>query len=202
MGGELLQRLLADPRFGRVVSVGRRSLPVESPKLVQVRIDLTAVGAAEALSALDPPSSAFCCLGTTLKKAGSREAFREVDLLAVLAFARAARVRGAHTFVHVTALGADPRSRVFYNAVKGEVEAAVAALGFESAYALRPSILDGERPESRPAERAGLAVARLLGPILGKYRPTPASRVAAAMLAVASAPEPGVHAIEADRLPA
>lgn len=132
-----------------------------------------------------------------MKRAGSREAFRAVDHEAVVAFARAARDRGARVFLHVTALGADARSSVFYNAVKGEVEAAVAALGFSSVYALRPSILDGDREESRPLERAGLAVMRALGPLLGKYRPTPASAVAAALVASCKRAEPGVHVLEA-----
>src|SRR6185369_15369291 len=128
---------------------------------------------------------------------GSRPAFRAVDHDAVVAFARAAREAGARAFVHVTALGADPGSPFFYNAVKGEVEASVARLGFERVVALRPSLLDGPRVERRPAERASLAVARALGPLLGKYRPTPASAVAAAMIAAAKEAKPGVHVIGA-----
>jgi uncharacterized protein YbjT (DUF2867 family) len=120
-----------------------------------------------------------------------------VDHDAVVAFARAAREAGARAFVHVTALGADPRSRVFYNAVKGEVEASVARLGFERVVALRPSLLDGPRAERRPAERASLAVARALGPLLGKYRPTPVTAVAGAMIAAAKEAHPGVHVIDA-----
>jgi len=148
------------------------------------------------MAALDAPEAAFCCLGTTIKKAGSPEAFRAVDHGAVVGFANAARKRGARVFLHVTALGADARSSALYNRVKGEVEAAVAALGFDSVYTFRPSILDGEREESRPLERVGLAVGRALGPLLGKYRPTRAQAVAAAMVASCKQPEPGVHVIE------
>ncbi len=194
VGGVLLRRLLQDDYFGRVVSVGRRTLPLQHPKLTQVLADFSSPSAFEAL---DEPDAGFGCLGTTIKKAGSRQAFREVDHHAVLVFAQAAKTRGARVFVHVSALGADPRSRVFYNSVKGEIERDVAQLGFPSVYALRPSILDGEREESRPAERLGLVVTRALGPLLGKYRPTPVEAVARVMVASAKAAAPGVHVVEA-----
>jgi uncharacterized protein YbjT (DUF2867 family) len=194
VGGALLRLLLRDAAFAKLVSVGRRRLPLEHPKLTQAIADFSSP---DAFDALEAPEVAFSCLGTTIRKAGSQEAFRAVDHDAVLTFARAARKRGARAFLHVSALGADPRSRVFYNSVKGQVEEAVARLGFESVYALRPSILDGEREESRPAERAALVVARALGPLLGRYRPTPVEAVAGAMVALARSPAPGSHAVDA-----
>jgi uncharacterized protein YbjT (DUF2867 family) len=194
VGGELLRLLLDDDAFETVVAVGRRPLPLQRLKLRQATVDF-AVPAS--FASLDAPDAAFACLGTTIKKAGSREAFRAVDHDAVVAFATAARQKGARVFVHVTAIDADARSRVFYNAVKGETEDAVAALGFESVYALRPSLIDGERDERRVMERASLAVARTLGPLLGKYRPTPVAAIAAAMIASARHPEPGRHVVEA-----
>ncbi len=193
VGGVLLRELLRGAAFDRVVSIGRRLLAIPHAKLVEAVVDFRKPGA---FDELPPPHVAFSCLGTTIRKAGSREAFRSVDLDAVVSFARAAREAGARTFVHVTALGADPGSRVFYNAVKGEAEKAVASLGFESVYALRPSLLDGERVERRPAESVSLAVGRALGPLLGKYRPTPVKAIAATMVALALAPRPGVHAVE------
>jgi uncharacterized protein YbjT (DUF2867 family) len=123
-----------------------------------------------------------------------------VDHDAVLHFAVAAEGKHARSFVHVSALGADAKSRVFYSLVKGEVERDVAQLGFRSVYALRPSILDGERAESRPAERLGLMVARALSPLLGKYRPTPVEKVAKVMVASAKTSAPGVHVLEADAI--
>lgn len=197
VGGELLRRLLRDDYFGKVISVGRRTLAVADPKLVQVVTDF---GTGTAWDTLDAPAIAFCSLGTTLKQAGSREAFRAVDHEAVLTFARAAMRKGAHTFVHVTALGARPGSRVFYNAVKGETERDVALVGFPSVYALRPSILDGQRAERRPGEGMGLLVGRALAPLLGKYRPTPVTTVAETMIAVAKTAAPGAHVIEPDRM--
>lgn len=195
VGGTLLRRLLLDGHFDRIVSVGRRVLPVQGGKLVQVAADFTVGPAWETLPA---PSVAFCCLGTTIKKAGSRDAFRKVDHDAVLSFARAARARGADAFLHVSSLGANAGSRNFYGAVKGETERDVAKVGFTSVYALRPSILDGVRSERRPGEALGLVVGRALAPLLGKYRPTPAEAVAATMIALAKAPAPGAHVIEPD----
>jgi uncharacterized protein YbjT (DUF2867 family) len=197
VGSVLLRELLGDDHFTEVVSVGRRDQAFQHPKLTQVVADFSSPSGFESLA---PPDVAFGCLGTTIRKVGSREAFRKVDHDAVLAFALAARAKGARVFVHVTALGADPRSRVFYNSVKGEIERDVAQLGFPSVYALRPSILDGARQESRPAEHVGLMVARVLGPLLGKYRPTPVDAVARAMVASAKAAAPGAHVIEAGEI--
>jgi uncharacterized protein YbjT (DUF2867 family) len=197
VGGVLLQELLGDDHFTEVVSVGRRDMAFQHPRLTQVVTDFSSPSGFESLA---KPDAAFGCLGTTMRKAGSREAFRKVDHDAVLAFARAARARGARVFVHVTALGADLHSRIFYNSVKGEIERDVALLGFPSVYALRPSMLDGARQESRPAEHIGLMLARGLGPLLGKYRPTPVVDVARAMIASAKAAAPGAHVIEAGEI--
>lgn len=200
VGGALLRDLLADPAFERVVSLGRRMLPVASDRLVQEVVELAAPGALDTLPALPAPDVAFSCLGTTIRKAGTREAFRAVDLDAVLAFARAARARGARAFVHVSSIGADPRSRIFYQRVKGEIEEAVARVGFESVCALRPSVLEGPRAERRPFEQVGIVVLRALGPLAGKARPTPAAAVAAAMVAVAKDPRAGARVIESDQI--
>ncbi len=194
VGGELLRLLVADAAFDNIVSVGRRTIAVVSSKVTQLTVDF----ADEAtFGSLDSADVAFSCLGTTIKKAGSKEAFRAVDHDAVLAFAKAARIKGAKVLVHVSSLGADRASRAFYASVKGEVEEDLAALGYESVYALRPSILDGDRAESRPLERVGLAFARALGPLLGKYRPTEASAVARTMIAKAKAKAPGAHVVDA-----
>jgi uncharacterized protein YbjT (DUF2867 family) len=197
VGGELLRQLLDDPQFSRVLAVGRRPLTLEHPKLAQARLDFASPAA---FDALEPPAVAFSCLGTTIKKAGSREAFRAVDHEAVLAFARAARKKGAGVFVHVSSLGTDVRSRAFYLSVKGEVERDVARVTFPSVYALRPSMLDGRREERRPAEAVGLVVMRALGPLLGRYRPTKVEAVARVMIASAKGAAPGVHVIEADAI--
>jgi uncharacterized protein YbjT (DUF2867 family) len=197
VGGALLRRLLRDDHFDQVISVGRRALPIRDPRLVQVETDFATPLAFDALAPLEV---AFCCLGTTIKKAGSREAFRKVDHDAVLAFAEGARRKGAHAFIHVSSLGANIHSRTFYSAVKGETERDAARMGFPSVYALRPSILDGDRRESRPGEHVGLLVGRVLAPLLGKYGPTPVGAVVETMVALAKAPAPGVHVIEPDTM--
>jgi uncharacterized protein YbjT (DUF2867 family) len=192
-----LALLLADSDFTRIVSVGRRKLPIEHPKLVQAELVFSDP---TAFISLEAPDVAFSCLGTTLRKAGSREAFRAVDFEAVLTFATAAHAKGARAFGHVSSLGANPRSPFFYYAVKGEIEVALEGVGFESLFALRPSMLDGDRPERRALERTVLAFARGLGPILGRYRPTPSLAVARTMIVKAKERRPQSYVIEADEI--
>jgi uncharacterized protein YbjT (DUF2867 family) len=145
--------------------------------------------------------SAICCLGTTMKSAGSQAAFKQVDLDYVLAFAHFAKARGAQAFALVSAAGADPKSSLFYNRVKGEAEAAVRALGFESVTIVRPSFLIGERAENRPGERFAIAAMNLFKPLVpAKYRPIAASAVAQALVRGVLEKASGVSVIESDAL--
>ncbi len=194
VGGHLLRLLLEDPRWTRVISLGRRELDVHHHKLEQRVIAFPDV------VGLPHVDDVFCALGTTIKKAGSQEAFRSVDHDAVVALARAARTSGASSFLHVTAMGADSGSRIFYNRVKGETERDVAAVGIATTLAFQPSILDGERAESRPAERVGLAVMRALAPVLGRLRPTRAEDVAQTMVREAARLEPGTRTVGAGEI--
>ncbi|HEY3448611.1 MAG TPA: NAD(P)H-binding protein [Myxococcales bacterium] len=189
VGSLLVEELLARPEWTKVVTVGRRKTGREHAKLEEQVVDFASLGA----QALPRAEAAFCCLGTTIKKAGSQQAFRAVDLDAVVAFARAARAGGAERFFVVTAAGADPRSRIFYNRVKGEAEEALRQVGFASLGIARPSLLLGERAESRPGERFAVAVSRALRPLLAPLaaRPIEARTVARALLAMASAPPAG-----------
>ncbi|OJH37774.1 oxidoreductase [Cystobacter ferrugineus] len=200
VGGWLLDTLLADPRYREVHSLGRRALPRQHPKLVQHTVDFARLGGEPLPAAQD----AFCCLGTTIKKAGSQEAFRAVDHDAVLAFAQAARAAGVQRFLVVTALGANARSRIFYNRVKGQVEEALASLGFESLVILQPSLLLGERTERRAGERAAVAVSRALAPLLRPLasRPIEARTVARAMVALAREAQVGVRVVPSGDLQA
>ena len=202
VGGELIALLLADPEFARVTSVARRTLPLlpSDSKLAQVTVDFADPKSFASLPAADV---AFSCLGTTLKKAGSPAAFRAVDLDAVSTFAAAARAHGATTFVHVSSLGANSQSSQLYLRTKGEIEEKVAALGFTSVYALRPSFLDGgdrKRPETRVAERIALSVARVIKPILGKYKPTTTVATARVMIEKAKERAAGNHIVEANEI--
>jgi uncharacterized protein YbjT (DUF2867 family) len=148
----------------------------------------------------------FCCLGTTIRAAGSREAFRGVDFGYVVGAAQAAAENGARQLLLISAVGADPGSRVFYSRVKGEVEDAVGELPFRGTQIFRPSLLLGKREQFRLGERiAALALPLvsflLVGPAR-KYRPIKASAVAAAMLKVATTEPPGVNVFESNRIAA
>jgi uncharacterized protein YbjT (DUF2867 family) len=155
----------------------------------------------EALPPLPQAELAFCCLGTTIKAAGSQAAFQALDHTAVLAFARASQRAGVRHFAVVSALGANSKSGTFYNRVKGEMEAELAMLGFASLVIARPSLLAGDRASlgqaSRPGERLALAVTAPLLPFIPKaWRPIQAATVARAMLRALSRPEPGVRVLE------
>ena len=201
VGGHLLHLLLADAAYARVITLARRQLDTRHAKLDQRVLDL---GALDAVT--DPPhvDDAFCCIGTTIKKAGSQEAFRRVDYDYVLAFARAAQRAGARQFLLVTALGADSTSRIFYSRVKGEIEQAVRELPFQGIQIFRPSFLMGERAESRLAERLAIPVARVLAPLLlgplRRYRPIHAADVARAMVRIAKAELRGPNVFEYDAI--
>ena len=118
-----------------------------------------------------------------------------------LQVARHARQHGARVFALNSAMGADPESRVFYNRVKGELEAALDALGFPSLVMVRPGLIDGERQERRPGERAALVLSRVLRPLLPRgWRPSRAARIADALVAGVLAPTPGRVLVEAEAL--
>jgi uncharacterized protein YbjT (DUF2867 family) len=183
VGRELLTQLLAAAEYDRVIALGRRPLELTHPKLVQVTADFAAL---EKVTADLRCDDAFCCLGTTIKAAGSREAFRAVDHAAVLALAWAAQRNGAQRFFLVSSLGAHAGSRVFYTRVKGETEDALQVLGFGTLAIFQPSLLLGRRTQARAGERFMSAVLWLAEPLLigrlRKYRPIEAGVVARAMM--------------------
>lgn len=181
VGRELLAGLLADPGIGQVHTLARRELPAAHPRLVQHRVDFGA------LPALPPADEVYLALGTTIKAAGSQPAFRAVDYDANLAVARAARQAGATRLGLVSAMGADARSPIFYNRVKGELEQALAGLGYEALVIARPSFLAGDRQAlgqpARSGERLALKLSTTLRPLIpANYRSIRAADVAAALL--------------------
>jgi uncharacterized protein YbjT (DUF2867 family) len=181
VGREILQGLLADRSVAAVHSLGRRELPLQHPKLTQHIVDF------KALPALPRVDDAFIALGTTIKVAGSQEAFRAVDFDAVVAVATAAKAAGAKRLGVVSAMGANPRSSVFYSRVKGDMETALSGIGFDTLVLARPSLLAGDRAALgqpvRRGEETGEKLARWLGPLIpANYRPISVKSVARALL--------------------
>ena len=199
VGGELLTLLLADPEYWQVTVLVRRNLPRSHPKLVQRVVDFKDLPKAADAYRVD---DVFCCLGTTIKKAGSQEAFRVVDYTYPLESAKLAARQGAGQYLLITALGADAKSSVFYNRVKGEVEEAIGKLPLKSLHIFRPSLLLGDRQESRTGEKIAVAVMKPLGFLLAgplkKYRGIQARTVAQAMLRTAKRDVAGRHAYNSD----
>jgi len=199
VGQELVRQLLACPDYERIYIFARRPLAERSERLVQI------IGGFDQLTEATMPEAddVFCCLGTTIRAAGSQAAFRRVDFEYPLQAARLALVRGAQQFLLVTAMGANPRSLVFYSRIKGEVEAAIRDLGYRSFTVLRPSFIDGERQERRSGEQFALALLRRLPFLLPRrYRPVSCAAVARAMVLAALQGTPGFRILESDELQA
>ena len=181
VGREILHGLLADPTVAAVHVLARRALAANHPKLTVAVVDFTA------LPALPACDEAYLALGTTIKVAGSQSAFRAVDFDANLAVAVAAQVAGARRLGLVSAMGADAKSAVFYNRVKGELEEAVRGLGYEGVVIARPSMLAGDRAalgqQPRRGEKIALKASRWLKfAIPANYRSIAARDVARALL--------------------
>ena len=196
VGRECVRLLVADPGFARVVVVGRRSLEpdVHADKLETHVVELDRMEEVSELFAVD---AIICALGTTMKHAGTQDRFRRVDFDYPLAAARLGLAHGAKHFLVVSALGADPHSRIFYNRVKGELEQAIMALPYESITIVRPSLLLGPRHELRPMESLG-RVLRFLP--LRRIRPVPARAVATALVNAARQGRPGKRIVESEEL--
>jgi uncharacterized protein YbjT (DUF2867 family) len=207
IGRAVITQLARDTqRVGRITALVRQ--PGQMSALHKgVRgqvVDFEALGRA-GMPGLPPTDWAICCLGTTIKVAGSQSAFRAVDFDAVLAFARAAKVAGANRLAVVSALGADPRSSVFYNRVKGEMEQALRALDLPQLVIARPSLLLGERTALGQASRPGEAIAQALMPAFGwlmpkRLRPIRADVVATALIAALAGAAPGAQVLESEAL--
>ena len=194
IGRELLPLLLNSAKVSEVHVLVRRPLAGVAlhPKMHTHTVDFAR------LPELPAVDDAFIALGTTIKVAGSEAAFRRVDFDFVVNTARAARAAGATRLAVVSALGADSASRVFYNRVKGDMQAAVAGLGFESVVFAQPSLLMGDRAALGQPVRAGeVWASRLLGPVMWMVpkgiRPIRAHDVAAAMLRAVDEAHPGVR---------
>lgn len=192
VGSHVLRGALMDQRIDMLIAPVRRALP-EQPRLLAPIVDFDSLPADPAWWQTD---AVVCALGTTMRTAGSKQAFRRVDYGYPLAVAKLAKRHGTPTFVLNSAIGANPTSRFFYNRVKGEVEQELTGMGFRSLTFVRPGLIGGKRDEFRPAERVASAALRLIGPALPRaWRINPAERIAAAMIEAAVAGRPGTHII-------
>jgi uncharacterized protein YbjT (DUF2867 family) len=201
VGRNLLQLLLREDRYELVRVPVRRRLTIRDPKLSEHIIDFDHLDRSAKLLQSD---DVFCCLGTTIRTAGSQEAFRKVDFTHVVQTAALASRNGAKQFLLVSSLGANPHSRAFYSRVKGEVEDVVSKLPFSAVHIFRPSFLLGERGERRRGEKAAIMIVKLLQPLMiggwKKLRPVHAKTVAAAMVLVAGMDNQGVNVFESDQI--
>ncbi len=199
VGRQLLKLLLTVPDYARVLALGRRApdtadLGSSCNKLELIQTDFSDLSSLTDRIAAD---DVFCCLGSTLAAAGSREAFERIDRHYVVALAQAAKAAGAQRLLVVSAAGSSLRALSFYSRVKALMERDVSQLGYDVVEILRPSLLLGARVELRPGERAAQRLAPALTPLMSgplhKYRPVSATQVAVAMLDLARRGEPGVH---------
>ncbi|SHJ13172.1 Uncharacterized conserved protein YbjT, contains NAD(P)-binding and DUF2867 domains [Hymenobacter daecheongensis DSM 21074] len=203
IGSQLLPLLLASDRYSKVIAVGRRPVPHVHPKLEQRVLELDCLEEHRLSLIAD---DVFCCLGTTMRQAGSKTAFYKVDYLYVVKLAAVTAANFAAQFMVVSSMGADSDSRIYYNHVKGEMEKAVRQTPFRAIHIFRPSLLLGERGEKRSGEQFAAVLLRLLNPVLvgplRKYRAVPAATVARAMLLAAEDDGGGVRVHLSDEIAA
>jgi uncharacterized protein YbjT (DUF2867 family) len=201
VGNQLLELLLADPNYDKVLILVRQIIPLDHPKLTQIEVNFDQL---ESLFLPCKVDHAFCALGTTIKKAGSQDAFRLVDHDYVLRLGRFCVKHGIPKFLVVSAMGANSSSSVFYNRVKGEMEVAVSQLPISSILIFRPSLLMGHRKEFRSGERiaqgvmGGLAFLFVGG--LKKYKPIQARTVAMAMIRKAASAATGFRVLNSGQI--
>jgi uncharacterized protein YbjT (DUF2867 family) len=224
VGEQLLSLLLASPRYNKVIALVRKPLPLEHHKLVQWPIDFenltqqlpsfhaidntkldNDLDACERMnrsgSSLTKVDHIYCTLGSTIKKAGSKQAFHQVDHDYPLAIAKYFHQQGASLFAIVSAIGANINANVFYNQVKGEVEASLTTIGYRHLGIFRPSMLAGNRKEYRLAEHLGTILMKTFAFLIPKkYQVIEATKVANAMIAFADKPIDGTTIIQSDQL--
>lgn len=200
VGSFVVKELYQDPSFNEIICIGRKPLQTDS-KLKHIPSDFSNLPSIQDQFQVN---SVFCCLGTTITKAKSKEKFYEVDFEFVLRSGEVAKQQGVEKFLLVTALGANPNSFIFYNKVKGEIEKAMQNLHFPFLGIFRPSLLLGNREEFRLGEKLGEGLGKLISPFLlsslAKYRPIEAKDVAKGMVKVAKLKKIGTEIYESDTI--
>lgn len=195
-GQHLLELLLDDPLYAQITIYVRKPVHISHPKLVQQIVDF------ERLDGAIDATDVFCCLGTTIKKAGSQDAFKQVDLIYPQKIAALQLAAGSQKFLVISAVGADERSSIFYSRTKGQLEKALALLRYPCLCIFRPSFIMGDRTERRVGEKIGIFVAKLMSPILigplKKYKPVSAKALAKSMQHAAHHSGNGTHLFASD----
>jgi uncharacterized protein YbjT (DUF2867 family) len=201
IGKACLYELLEQKEYIRIIAVVRKPMPLKHHQLEQIVVDFDNL---EQYSDQLKADDIFCCLGTTIKVSGSQENFRKVDFDYPVKIAQIALQNGAQQFLIVSAMGANSQSSIFYNRVKGDVEAAVSYLGYRSLHIFRPSLLMGDRKQVRIGELIGKGVMTIIGFLfigpLKKYKAIHGATVAKAMVKVALKEEKGRLVYESDRI--
>ena len=221
IGQHLLRQLLASSTYSKVIILVRKPLNLVHPKLEQWQIDFddlaaelmqhqlssqtqqvkTSSAKLDATTNLTTIDHIFCTLGSTIKKAGSKPAFRQVDYHYPLLIAKHFYHQGTALFATVTAMSANKASYIFYNQIKGDIESSLSEIGYSHLGLFRPSMLSGQRDEFRLAEHLGTIMMNALALFIPKkYRVIQAEKVANAMLAYAKNPPLGVAIIQSDQL--
>ena len=186
VGSSLLKQLLTDELYSNITIIVRKPLDLKHPKLTQLQVDFDSLESLEAGMQVD---DVFCALGTTIKTAGSQEAFYKVDFTYVVNLGKWSQAHEVKRLLIVSAMGASAQSGIFYNRVKGEMEAAVKQLPISQVQVFRPSLLMGNRNERRGGEKFAQVIMGALGflfvgPLL-KYKAIHADVVAKAMIKAA-----------------
>jgi uncharacterized protein YbjT (DUF2867 family) len=196
IGNQLLELLLADKYYSKIIALSRKPLAITNPKLENIVVEVEQLEKHQ-LKADD----VFCCLGTTMKQAGSKAAFRKVDFDYPLQLAKVLKTNGAQQFLLVSALGANKKSGIFYNQIKGEIEEAITSVGFRTLHIFRPSLLLGPRKDHRSGEEAAKVFYKIFGFLIPKkYQGLESIKVARAMQALAKKEISGVFVHESDTL--
>jgi uncharacterized protein YbjT (DUF2867 family) len=195
IGQQLIDLLLQDENYS-VIALIRTALPIQHERLIQVPFNFD-----------DPNNESiqadeiFCCLGTTIKVAGSQQAFYKVDFEYVLDIAKRAYLNGAKKFALVSSMGANKNSTIFYSKTKGAIEEAVTGIGYESLFIFRPSLLLGKRTAFRTVERIAQSFFNFFSILIPKkYQAIQARQVAKAMIVCMNTGDKGVHILESDKI--
>lgn len=201
IGSYLLDLLLAGDDYNEVISFVRRVTQHAHPKLKEYVIDFDNPDSYKELVRGD---DLFCCLGTTIKKAGSQEAFTKVDLTYPITFARLAKENGVKQYLLISSMGANLKSPMFYLNVKGQCEEQLKSLAFPITYIFQPSLLLGKREEFRLGEHFAQYFMKMFSFMmvgkLRKYRPIESYRVAEAMYGVAQRDREGKYTIKSEEI--